>query len=164
MSSAKIIDIGTVQESYQNIRLAIDEHGVATALLDVEGAKVNLLAPKLSDDFARLLERVETDTTIKALVIGSAKDDSFVLGADVQILQNIRDEAHRFAISYYAKVHRKKTFTSVLDNIPGIGPRRKSALMHHFGSVPRIQEASIDELMAATGMTHDQAKKVKEHL
>jgi len=82
----------------------------------------------------------------------------------LQMLQNIRDEAHRFAISYYAKVHRRKTFTSVLDNIPGIGPRRKSALMHHFGSVPRIQEASIDELVAATGMTHDQAKKVKEHL
>ena len=82
----------------------------------------------------------------------------------LQMLQNIRDEAHRFAISYYAKVHRKKTFTSVLDNIPGIGPRRKSALMHHFGSVPRIQEASIDELVAATGMTHDQAKKIKEYL
>ncbi len=82
----------------------------------------------------------------------------------LQILQNIRDEAHRFAISYYARVHRKKTFTSVLDNIPGIGPRRKSALMHHFGSVPRIQEATIDELVAATGMTHEQAKKIKEHL
>jgi len=82
----------------------------------------------------------------------------------LQMLQNIRDEAHRFAISYYAKVHRKKSFTSVLDNIPGIGPRRKSALMHHFGSVPRIQEASIDELVAATGMTHNQAKKIKEYL
>lgn len=82
----------------------------------------------------------------------------------LQMLQNIRDEAHRFAISYYSRLHRRKTFTSVLDNIPGIGPRRKSALLHQFGSVPRIQEATIDELVAATGMTYDQAKKVKEYL
>ncbi|HEY97310.1 MAG TPA: excinuclease ABC subunit UvrC [Dehalococcoidia bacterium] len=82
----------------------------------------------------------------------------------LQVLQNIRDEAHRFAVSYYTRVHRRKTFTSVLDNIPGIGPRRKSALMHHFGSVPAIREASVDELAAATGMTYDQAKKIKEYL
>jgi excinuclease ABC subunit C len=82
----------------------------------------------------------------------------------LQMLQNIRDEAHRFAITYYSRLHRRKTFTSVLDNIPGIGPRRKSALLHQFGSVPRIQEATIDELVAATGMTYDQAKKVKEYL
>ena len=117
----------------------------------------------------------ETGVDIPAASLAKEKEEIFLPGKKnpivlaksspgLQMLQNIRDEAHRFAISYYSRLHRRKTFTSVLDNIPGIGPRRKSALMHHFGSVPRIQEASIDELVAATGMTHDQAKKIKEHL
>jgi excinuclease ABC subunit C len=82
----------------------------------------------------------------------------------LQLLQRLRDEAHRFAISYYASVHRRKTFASALDGIPGIGPRRKSALLRQFGSVDRIREASLEELVAATGMTQEQAKRIKEHL
>jgi excinuclease ABC subunit C len=84
--------------------------------------------------------------------------------AGVQLLQRLRDEAHRFAVSYFSNVHRKKTFASVMDGIPGVGPRRKSALLRQFGSVQGIREASIEELVAATGMTHEQAKKIKEYL
>jgi excinuclease ABC subunit C len=82
----------------------------------------------------------------------------------LQVLQQIRDEAHRFAIGYFSRLHQRKTFTSALDGIPGIGPRRKSALMRQFGSVPRIREATIEELVAATGMTARQAEKIKEYL
>jgi len=82
----------------------------------------------------------------------------------LQLLQRLRDEAHRFAITYYAGVHRRETFTSALDSIPGIGPKRKRALLRQFGSVHRIGEASVDELVAATGMTQSQAKKMKEYL
>jgi len=82
----------------------------------------------------------------------------------LQLLQRLRDEAHRFAISYHTNVRRKKAFTSVLDGVPGIGPRRKSALLRRFGTVQGIRDASIDEIMAATGMTGEQAKKVKEYL
>jgi len=82
----------------------------------------------------------------------------------LQLLQRLRDEAHRFAISYYSNLHRRKTFTSVLDEIPGIGPRRKNALIRHFGSVDRIREASTEELAAATGMTVEQASHIKEFL
>jgi excinuclease ABC subunit C len=82
----------------------------------------------------------------------------------LQLLQRLRDEAHRFALGYFTNVHRRKTFTSALDEIPGIGPRRKSALLRHFGSVPRIREASIEELVAATGMSREQAARIKEHL
>jgi excinuclease ABC subunit C len=52
----------------------------------------------------------------------------------------------------------------VRDGIPGIGPRRKSALLRQFGSVQRIREASIDELVAAAGVSSAQAKKIKEYL
>jgi len=82
----------------------------------------------------------------------------------LQLLQRLRDEAHRFAISYYAKVHRRKAFTSVLDDIPGIGPRRKSALLRQFGSVQRIREASVDELVAATGLPREKVERIREYL
>lgn len=82
----------------------------------------------------------------------------------LQLLQRLRDEAHRFAIGYFTTVHRRKTFTSILDSVPGIGPRRKSALLRQFGSVQRIREASAEELAAATGMNREQAARIKEYL
>lgn len=84
--------------------------------------------------------------------------------AGLQLLQRLRDEAHRFAIGYFTTLHRKKTFTSLLDDIPGVGPKRKSALLRQFGSVQGIREASVDELVAATGMSREQAKRIKEHI
>ncbi len=80
------------------------------------------------------------------------------------LVQRIRDEAHRFGITYHRKLRSDRAFTSILDEIPGIGPRRKQALMKHFGSVRAISAASIEELAALEGMTHDAAKKVKEHI
>ncbi|OGO31028.1 MAG: excinuclease ABC subunit C [Chloroflexi bacterium RBG_16_56_11] len=82
----------------------------------------------------------------------------------LQLLQRVRDEAHRFAISYFSSLHRRQAFTSALDTIPGIGPRRKSALLRQFGSVQKIRDASVEELMAATGMSSEQAGKIKEYL
>ena len=79
------------------------------------------------------------------------------------MLQRLRDEAHRFALGYHLKVRRKKTFVSALDKIPGIGPKRKKALLNHFGSVRAIQEASEDDLIAAN-VSHNLAKKIKEYV
>lgn len=80
------------------------------------------------------------------------------------MVQRIRDEAHRFGITYHRKLRSDRTFTSVLDEIPGIGPKRKQALMKHFGSVRAISAASLDELAALDGMTRDAAEKVKEYI
>ena len=80
------------------------------------------------------------------------------------LIQRIRDEAHRFSITYHRKVRSDRTFKSVLDEIPGIGPKRKQALMKHFGLIGAIGAASIDELAALDGMTHDAAEKVKEYI
>jgi len=82
----------------------------------------------------------------------------------LQLLQRLRDEAHRFALAYYQRVHKKGTFVSALDSIPGIGPKRKRALLKQFGSVQTIREASIEELASAKGMTESLAMKIKEHL
>ncbi len=82
----------------------------------------------------------------------------------LQLLQRLRDEAHRFALSYHHKIHKKKAFTSALDSIPGIGPKRKRALIKQFGSVQAIREAPVDELAATTGMSRSLARKIKEYI
>lgn len=82
----------------------------------------------------------------------------------LQLLQRLRDEAHRFAIGYFKKVHKRETFASALDSIPGIGPRRKRALLKKFGSTRAMREASIEDLAAVSGMTRTLAQKLKENL
>jgi len=79
------------------------------------------------------------------------------------LLQRIRDEAHRFALSYHLKVRRKIAMSSALE-IPGIGPKRRRALLKQFGSVRGIKEASVEELTAVPGMTRPLAERVKEYL
>jgi len=82
----------------------------------------------------------------------------------LQLLQRLRDEAHRFAIGYYQKVHKRETFTSALDAISGIGPKRRRALLKQFGSVRGIRQASEEELAATKGMNQSLARRVKEYL
>jgi excinuclease ABC subunit C len=82
----------------------------------------------------------------------------------LQLLQRLRDEAHRFALSYHRKVHKRKSFASALDGIPGIGPKRKQALLRHLGSVQAIRETSVEELTVTKGMNQNLAKKIKEYL
>jgi excinuclease ABC subunit C len=81
-----------------------------------------------------------------------------------QMLQRIRDEAHRFAIGYHRDLRRKKAFKSALDGVPGIGPRRRKALIKAFGSVRGIKEATAEELATVEGITRKQAEKIKEFL
>lgn len=80
------------------------------------------------------------------------------------LLQRIRDEAHRFALSYHLKVREKQELKSGLDLVPGIGPKRKRLLLRHFGSLEAIREASVEDLAAIPGMTRRLAEKVKEYL
>ncbi len=80
------------------------------------------------------------------------------------LVQRIRDEAHRFSITYHRKLRSDRTFKSVLDEIPGIGPKRKKALMKQFGSVKAMSAASVDDLAALDGMTREAATKVKEYI
>jgi excinuclease ABC subunit C len=80
------------------------------------------------------------------------------------LLQRVRDEAHRFAITYHRKLHRKAAAHSRLDDVPGIGPKRKKELLKAFGSIKKIREATLEELAALPGMTRDAAEAVLEHL
>ena len=82
----------------------------------------------------------------------------------LQLLQRLRDEAHRFALGYHQKIHKKETFVSALDIIPGIGPKYKRSLLNQFGSVRAIQEASADELVATGKISRSLAERIKEYL
>ncbi len=118
------------------------------------------------------------DIEIESLrVIGLAKENEeiFTPGASVpivlpksspalQLLQRVRDEAHRFAVGYHHNLHKKKTFVSALDGVPGIGPARKKALLKQFGSVAGIKAASIEEISVIKGMNAKLAQKLKEFL
>ena len=76
------------------------------------------------------------------------------------LVTRIQDEAHRFAIEYHRQLRSKTQVKSVLDEIPGIGPARRKALMKYFGSIEKIREADEEELMKAESMNAGSARAV----
>ena len=80
------------------------------------------------------------------------------------LVQRVRDEAHRFAITYHRDRRSKAAARSAMDLVPGIGPKRKRLLLRRFGSVKAIREAPLDDIAAVPGMTRRLAQKVKEYL
>ena len=79
----------------------------------------------------------------------------------LHLVQRIDEEAHRFAISYHRKLRTKGMLRSTMEDIPGIGPKRKKALINAFGSLDAIRNASIEELAAVPGMTRKAAEEIK---
>lgn len=82
----------------------------------------------------------------------------------LQLLVSIRDEAHRFAITYHRLLRDKKLFESELDEIKGLGEKRKTALLKHFGSVEAIRTANASEIAAAPGLSQKLAEEILEFL
>jgi excinuclease ABC subunit C len=83
--------------------------------------------------------------------------------AEMFVLQALRDEAHRFAVSFHRGQRRRLTLRSALSDIPGIGPGRQRQLLRHFGSIKRVRAASIDELAAVPGISRGVAEAVHAH-
>lgn len=111
-------------------------------------------------------------------VVGLSKDDShrtkgmvFPDGTEIDLKERpllfkfcgtVQEEVHRFAIEYHRGLRGKRAIGSVLDEIPGIGPARRNALLAHFGSVEAIQKADLEELTGVSGMNQKSARQVKE--
>jgi excinuclease ABC subunit C len=153
---------------------ALDSWAAIPDLLIIDGGKGHVTAAM------EVLQEVGVDVS----VVGVAKEDHsstsqyeelwlpfagepLILPRSSQglyLIQRIRDEAHRFAITYHRQVRSGKTFKSLLDEIPGIGPKRKKVLLRHYGSARAISQASVDELAALDGMTRDAAERVKEFI
>jgi excinuclease ABC subunit C len=82
------------------------------------------------------------------------KSDPIILSQDnpaLQMLQRLRDEAHRFGITYHRKLRSKQAVRSALDDIPGIGPKTKKLLKAKFGTVANIRKTKFDDLAAVVG-------------
>jgi excinuclease ABC subunit C len=82
----------------------------------------------------------------------------------LQLVQYIRNEAHRFAVAYHRTLRSKRTIASELDRVPGIGPRRRAALLVHFGSTERIRQAPVEEIARVPGFSTTLAERVKAAL
>jgi len=80
------------------------------------------------------------------------------------VLQHIRDEAHRTAVAYHRSLREKRALRSPLDDIPGVGPTRKKALLKRFGSLTKLRAASAEEIAATPGVGPAMAASVHEHL
>lgn len=95
------------------------------------------------------------------------KSESIVLRKDnptLHTIQRLRDEAHRFAVTYHRRLRQKSLSVSVLDEIPNLGPKRKQALLKHFGSIEAIREASLDGLLSVKGIPRSVAENIRKHL
>ncbi|MEZ4520133.1 MAG: excinuclease ABC subunit UvrC [Thermomicrobiales bacterium] len=136
-------------------------------LVIVDGGKGQLSAA------VRALTELEIDVPIAALA--KENEELFLPGRSIPVIlprdsqslylvQRIRDEAHRFAVTYQRKKRSKSAFRSELDELKGVGPKRKQALIRNFGSVKRIREASVDEIAAVDGIGPVLAQEIHESL
>lgn len=157
-----------VAEQGQMLKEEQEGWGVMPDLLIVDGGKGQLSAA---------LEVMHEVSVQHIPAIGLAKQhegvfvpgrsDPILLPRDSEalyLLQRIRDEAHRFAIGYHRRLRERSGLASTLDEIPGVGPKRRQALLKYFGSIGAMREASIEELAAVKGMTREAAERVKEQL
>ena len=124
-------------------------------------------------------EKVLTGLGLDIPVLGMAKDDSHrtralvnghgdeVLLKDEPLLfkycGTIQEEVHRFAIDYHRNLHNRNSIGSVLDNIEGIGPAKRNALLSSFDSVEDIKKADMETLMKVKGITEKNARAIKEY-
>ena len=106
---------------------------------------------------AKRLEEVYFPDRPDPLVIPRGSEALFVL-------QHIRDEAHRFAITYHREKRGKRALASPLDDVAGVGPSRKKALLKRFGSTARLARASVDEIAATPGVGPELARAIHERL
>jgi excinuclease ABC subunit C len=83
---------------------------------------------------------------------------------ELQLLQRVRDEAHRFAVTHHRSRRDRAMTSSLLDELPGVGPARKRALLAHFGSPEAIVSASREELQAVPGLPAKVARELHGHL
>ncbi|MEW6621891.1 MAG: excinuclease ABC subunit UvrC [Bacillota bacterium] len=100
------------------------------------------------------------------LLFGEGKEDPIILprtSEALYLVQRIRDEAHRFALAYHRSIRGKDSLRSLLDEIPGIGPKRKKALLMRFGSIEEIRAAAIKDLEEVEGMNKKAAEQVYDY-
>jgi len=143
--------------------------GILPDLLVVDGGKGQLgVAQSVLRDF-------HLESRVYAIGLAKREEELFIPGhpdplilprdsEGLFLLQRVRDEAHRFAVTYHRSLRGRRTLASELESVPGIGPKRRRLLLDHFGSLDAVREASADELASVPGMTRQAAEHIKEYL
>lgn len=137
-------------------------------LIIIDGGKGQLSSVK------EIFDKMQIDE-IELVSLAKREEEVFTLYRDesikiphrdyaLKMLQRIRDEAHRFAITYFRNIHSKRNLQSVLSEIDGIGKVRRIALLEKFGTLDGILSAPVEELSSVNGISIDMAKKIKKYL
>jgi excinuclease ABC subunit C len=145
-------------------------------LLVVDGGKgqlniasdiINKLGLNNSFGIIGIAKRDEKKGEVRDKIYQTGRANPISFGRDLDgllLLQQIRDEAHRFALQYHRKVRGKQAMRSALDDIYGVGPKKKTMLLKHFGNVESVGAADLDVLAALPGMNRRVAQAVKDGL
>lgn len=116
-------------------------------------------------DLASIAKGREEGESDKIYIYGRKNPIMFSKNSEALfLLMRIRDEAHRFAITFHKKLRGKRALVSELDGVPGIGAKRKKELIKHFGSISKIKEGSVDEIASVAGLNKKLAEELKKHL
>lgn len=152
---------------YSPERMADERFGSRPDLLVVDGGKPQLTAA------INQLNKLGLDIP----VCGLAKSDEEVFvpwddtpivlptgSASLYLIKQVRDESHRFAITFHRELRDKAMTVSILDEIPGVGPKRKKDIMRHFGSFKRLKAASVEDISQVKGVSVNLAETIYEEL
>ena len=152
---------------YSPERMADERFGSRPDLLVVDGGK-----PQLTAAINQLNE-----LGLDIPVCGLAKSDEEVFvpwddtpivlptgSASLYLIKQVRDESHRFAITFHRELRDKAMTVSILDEIPGVGPKRKKDIMRHFGSFKRLKAASVEDISQVKGVSVNLAETIYEEL
>jgi excinuclease ABC subunit C len=116
-------------------------------------------------DLASIAKGREEGESDKLYIYGRKNPIMFSKNSEALfLLMRVRDEAHRFAITFHKKLRGKRALISQLDGVPGIGAKRKKELIKHFGSISKIREGSVDEIASVSGLNKKLAEELKRHL
>ncbi len=154
----------------------VDEKKELPQLVVIDGGKGHLnVAAKVLKDL-NLMETIDLIAVAKGKERNNLESDeiyslkhkdpvSFPVDSPIKfLLQRISDEAHRFAIDFHRKLRKKSGFHSILDDVSGIGEKRKKQLLKHFGGMVKMEEASIDDLKKVPFVTEKMAEEIKKRL
>jgi len=140
--------------------------GVLTAVLSDVGAVIDTLGLSKERDGEGPKARVKRGGGLKAeRVFRPGRANPIMLhpgSRGLLLLQRVRDESHRFAIDFQRKLRRKVNFTSILEELPGIGPVKRNALLKALGSLKRIREASLDDLRNISALSENDALAIAD--
>jgi excinuclease ABC subunit C len=138
-------------------------------LVIIDGGKGQLNAA------LEVLDEFELRDAVPIVGLAKQEEEIFTPGREESIMlprhsqglflvQRVRDEAHRFGVTYHRQLRGKTAIRSSLDDIEGIGPKRRRALLQKFGSIEAIRQASVDELASVPGMNKRAAQMIKDML